>query len=220
MKPPRTYQTNCGLTLIEVLVVIAIIVILGFLLFPGAPRHGSALTVRCMSNLKQIGIAELMWAYDNTNALSSRVSTNLGGSMEYLQNGRVDLHFQTLGPYTPQLTQLVHCPTDKRNPASDPAQLTNTNISYFASLDPVITNAGSVVAGDCNFEINGRVTHSGVATWAAANNVTWGPGLHSRGSNSRGNLLFADGHVEHLFQASLPKLTQQLGTNANRFAFP
>jgi prepilin-type N-terminal cleavage/methylation domain-containing protein/prepilin-type processing-associated H-X9-DG protein len=62
-------QNRHGFTLIELLVVIAIIAILAAILFPVfAQAREKARAISCVSNIKQIGIANLMYAedYDET----------------------------------------------------------------------------------------------------------------------------------------------------------
>lgn len=59
-------HTRRPFTLIELLVVIAIIAILAAIIFPVfAQARGNARKMACLSNLRQIGMANLMYAQDN-----------------------------------------------------------------------------------------------------------------------------------------------------------
>jgi prepilin-type N-terminal cleavage/methylation domain-containing protein/prepilin-type processing-associated H-X9-DG protein len=67
---PHPLADRIGFTLIELLVVIAIIAILASLLLPTISRSkNKAVSIRCCSNLKQMGLAFHLYADDNNQRL-------------------------------------------------------------------------------------------------------------------------------------------------------
>jgi prepilin-type N-terminal cleavage/methylation domain-containing protein len=81
MRKNRGFTRRGGFTLIELLVVIAIIAILAAILFPVFARaREAARKATCISNLKQIALAAIMYAQDYDEVLPTASSNGLATS--------------------------------------------------------------------------------------------------------------------------------------------
>src|ERR1035441_4522845 len=96
----RLKSTKTGFTLIELLVVIAIIAILAAMLLPALARAKlKATQAACLSNEKQLGLALVMFAGDNNDAIVPYNSTGSmwsGGGFWDLPNGISDNAFSAM----------------------------------------------------------------------------------------------------------------------------
>jgi len=123
-----------GFTLIELLVVIAIIAILAAILFPVfAQAREKARQSTCLSNMKQIGLALMMYTddYDETYP-----NANGGGSGISPSDASMRAYTCLLEPYVKN-TSLFVCPTAKGAAALKRVKYAT---SYFANGNLVVTS--------------------------------------------------------------------------------
>ncbi len=111
---------------------------------------------QCVNNLAQLGAAFHAFAHEHDSLFPMQVSTNAGGTLEFMQrptNSFDNPHryrtFQALQIDWALPKQLV-CPMDNRLPAADFKELQNTNISYFIASSAEYGKQDSLLAGDRN----------------------------------------------------------------------
>ncbi len=238
MHPPHSSRSRRGFTLIELLVVIGIIAILASLLLPAlASAKSKARQSGCASNMRQIGLAMLMYADDHQ------------GLMPGTTHGTSDTNRSwifTLRPYVGNVDLIRVSPADPRGRA----RMTNQASSYIMneytavdSLDPfgavvesfrnvnqLRSPAGTHTVFACADSLSPSVyadhTHSrnwvknGVGNWPGVTSDI-APDRHRTGSpapdHTRGvaNYLFADAHVE-VIKARVFKMRIDRGDNPAR----
>jgi len=206
-----------GLTLIEVLVVLAVLFILAAMLLPNLAHSGKSPLISCLSQLKQIDLGFQIFATDNGGEFPMLKSVTNGGTMEFIYSDHVFPHFQKISSLLVQ-PKLLACPIDKtRQAATNWEALNDLNISYFLNADASTNNPShSILAGDRFLQANGQQVKSGLFTLTTNLNMSWTPDLHL----GRGNLAFADGHVEISKMDSLNSTLQNQPLATNRFCVP
>lgn len=199
------FNSQKAFTLVELLVVIAVIAILAGLLLPALARgKDQAYSTKCLSNFRQIGIGVMMYENDNNESLplSSHQAASWVGVLQPLVGG----------------TNLWRCPRDqnKTRPYSfaineyllppEPGE-TRKNYSTYTSLPSgpetmMFAEARTNMVGSDHFHFTDPMDggYSPLSFFAQ---------VDVDRHKSSANYLFVDGHVDRLSWKTVePKLTQ------------
>jgi hypothetical protein len=218
MQPRLSTKRNAAMSLFEVGVIIAIVVILAAVFLPTFSQHHSGRQrIYCVNCLKQVGLAYRIWEGDNGDIYPMGISVTNGGSMERVQTGNVVQSFLVMSNEL-STPKILYCPNDAdRGWASSFAGLSNSNISYFVGVD--VTNDANpqmIISGDGNFELGGKPVKSGLNLFWSNDPVAWDSTRHIKS----GNIGLADGSVQQTTSGSLQNFLQQTGFATNRLAIP
>jgi prepilin-type N-terminal cleavage/methylation domain-containing protein len=93
----KNFHANVGFTMVEMLVVIAVIAILAALLFPALSRSKTkAQRTACLNNLRQINLGIRMYSDDSSDATPSPGTAAAGTNRVTLFSGYKELMKTTL----------------------------------------------------------------------------------------------------------------------------
>jgi prepilin-type processing-associated H-X9-DG protein len=202
--------------LVELLVVIAVVAVMVGMLLPARHRPVKAERIKCVNNLKNIGLSFRIFATDHQDRFPFEVPVNEGGSSNEVSSGTVYLHFLVMSNEL-STPKLLSCPADrKRKPARSFAELQNVNVSYFVGLNASEKEPQTFLAGDRNLTTNGQPVGPGLIELTPDLKVGWTKEIH----NLQGNVAMGDGSVQ---QFPVPRLADALrskGTGTNRLAVP
>ncbi len=181
-----------GFTLIELLVVIAIIAILAAILFPVFARaREKARQSSCLSNLKQIGLASMMYAQDYDEKLSPYDPPN----------GTQYLPYTLWTPYIKNI-QVWQCPSDSGG------RLTSYGYNCWSTYRcPDIIPLGQIVYPAQTIVMIDTDSNDGRAYCATA----YQEGIARQRHNGGCNATYCDGHAKWISAQD----AQVTGTNPN-----
>ncbi|HEX3857547.1 MAG TPA: type II secretion system protein [Verrucomicrobiae bacterium] len=217
MKPRFSNQRNQALTLVEVLLVIVVLAALALIILPAlsaAKRTGGS---RCVTNIKEIGLAFQIWEGDNNGKFPMEVSVMNGGAKESAVIGNVVAIFQVMSNElsTPKIL-LCQKDKDKNYATNFNSDFSAKNISYFIGLNADKDHLQSFLSGDDNFAISGVPVKSGTLELSSNAAIAWTTTRHNR----VGNIGLADGSVQMLNNPQLPSFIQATGLATNRLTIP
>jgi prepilin-type N-terminal cleavage/methylation domain-containing protein len=188
-----------GFTLIELLVVIAIIAILAAILFPVfAKAREKARQSSCLSNLKQLGLANLQYAQDYDEMLPGFTQVFISGYSDGVSANGVTA-YSKLMPYVKN-TQIFTCPS--RKPTSYTYSSTGVSqtssygwnwYTYMPGVTPNYTTLAVTVdpARICLMTEFTNAYHTVYFLWLGP------PNNHGTFSHNDGqNLVYTDGHAK------------------------
>jgi len=227
MKPRRSNQRNRALTLVEVMVIIAVLVIFVVLFLP---LRSTRIPLTCVGNLHQISAAFRIWADDNNGKYPMEISRTNGGALEPAATGNVAPIFHAMSNEL-STPKVLLCPADTRRVwATDFSKgFDNSHISYCVGLNRSTNDPQAFLSGDDDLAVNGTPAKSGLLEFSTNNLVAWGSGRHVS-PNSHfwtaardkfvGNICMTDGSIRELSTLELQQMFQQTGLATNRLAIP
>lgn len=213
----KTHNRNlrAGLTLLEILVVVAMLAIVAvFLLRQMRNSKQMASPLSCVNNLKQVGLAFRIYAGDNSDRYPMNLSTN-----DKPVVNETTLVYQYLQLISNELgtPKGATCPKDiKRRAANDFTNFSNSNISYFIGLDSNENLPQTMLAGDRNIT-NGFAPQDGLLEITTNQMVGFTDEIHLK----QGNIALGDGSVQQVSSARLrSEIISNTGMATNRIKLP
>lgn len=199
----RYAARRSAFTLIELLVVIAIVGILAALIVAAAgPARERAAAAQCISNLRQLGAAILIYANDNDGMLPAAAATEGGKPIWHRAIGR--------GEEIPYKAFI--CPTQRRVHGTGPEVQTYAMNGRIGPSSQTATGGAGVTRliqahrpSQTLLLVDGARNPGGIGYYAAAF-----PQGASRPAEVHGdavNCLFLDGHVTRVKEEDIPSRT-------------
>jgi len=217
MKIFRGTNHDRAMTLLEVIIVIAVVGIFAAMLMPALikmKQHDQR--IQCVNNMKQIGLAFRVWEGNHGGKYPMSVSETNGGSMEFIIGPNAWRHFQVFSNELGSPSHLICAADNSRTAASSFASLSNRNLSYFISVN--VTNENDpdlILSGDRNLT-NGTPITNGMLTLTTNSPAGWTSAMHVRS----GHIGLADGSVELIGTAGLRAAIERETNAPSRLQMP
>ena len=210
--------------LLMVIGVVALLVLLAAALLPALAAAKRYSGPGCANNLLQIYLSTKIWSGDSGDKLPTQLAATNDVMMKLIGSGKAYVLWQTMSNELSTPKVLVCQADTKRHYATNfSAGFSDANISYFLSLDASFEKPQTIIAGDDNFFVDGKLVQSGILNVSTNVAVEWTKERKQEKSgrpHSPGNIVLADGSVQPLNNAGLWQVFQQTGSATNRFVIP
>jgi competence protein ComGC len=225
----RSETNSVAFTLLELLIVIAVLILLAAVFFPTLHDRGGACAkdFQCVNNLKQVGLAFRVWEGDHNDKFPMQVSVTNGGAMGFVGGPETFRCFEVMSNEI-NTPKILFCPLEDRTrwqasvfgnvPPPDPDYRSfsnNTNLSYFVGADATDMFPEMFLSGDRNLT-NGTLLTKGILNLTTNRPAGWTDQMHI----IQGNIGLVDGSVQRFTRQGLRTALEQTGTNNNRLAVP
>lgn len=155
---PRHARSGRGFTLVELLVVMAVIAILAAILLPALSQaRARAQAIVCLNNTRQLGLAWQVYATEHSDGLPYNLGmagTSLRTPLNWVNNvmtwdlssdntNRATLTHASLGPFVSGNTSVYHCPSDNALSAAQRAAGWTARIRSY-SMNALVGDAGDI----------------------------------------------------------------------------
>ena len=210
------------LALLDVIAVVLVFLLTALLFLARHRVYSSSHRISCVNNLKEIGVAYRIWAYDNGDLNPAEQTVAKGGWGDFLTNADQGLicwtNYVLMQNELGQSPKLVVCPTDDRRAAVDFATnfKNNTHLSYFVGVSARDIDPQSIESGDRNlgpgtepdpdYGFSPKSGNGNDVAVPISGAVSWSLKMHSSGRRvGAGNILIADGSAQQASSASLTR---------------
>lgn len=206
-------KRRAGMTLVELLVVVAIIGMLVALLLPAVQAaRAAARAASCKNNLRQIGIAVQQFC-----------NAHKGRFPEWHHSGADKSWMYTLAPYFEQVDEVRICPEDEKRVERLAARVTSYVLNDYLVVDvpDAVRNLNQLRATSHTMIVfegaearapEPEYDHAHCSQWFSPLNVAWGlvenavhndiqPDSHFESAH----YLYADGHVDVIPAATIAR---------------